>query len=1173
MSEDLKIQVAIETASALSNLQKLNTGLDALGTKANQANSNIEKFESKLNKTNKVKVDSSELDKLQQKLGRTLSLDKALNLSASLAGLALAGAAAYSLANAAEKINQKLRPIKFISGDENTATQNIAFLKKQADETGQSFVDLAGSYKGFAGALKGSGENFAEINTQFKQITEGAQVLGLTSEETSGTFLALEQVASKGKVSFEELNGQLAERVPGALGIAARAYGVTTQKLTAMVTKGLDGAQFVRLFSAELAKETHNGLAASSDTLTGAQNRLSNSTADLTLKLGNLATPGAITFVKALDLAIKGLNETIDNINESSISNKFDAIARNARANVITEELNKKRGLGYIIENRLEAVKQANKEFSQIAQAEGPVNQFKINGAAKNTGKTVTDEEVKYAAGQAKDNAKKIAKDALSDQREAAQESKRIAEQSLTDLKTNLEDKRRAQQDALTGARKYEDDSLSIKRQSKANLIAIDNIGATTNIGANYAASKLKSEQNTSDALLGFKRSYADQELKLIQTKEDRAYEIEKRSLDNRYRLQEQYYKQQEKLIDRDSTGSKAVTGGSISDIAASNLGRNSAIIPGTEAGNKACAAIVSDIIVASTKDISYKGIKSVIALKDKLANDPKFKSIPYGQADANDIVLGTGGRFSHTGVAIGNNKIISNSSSKKEVSQNYTESSFAAAARAGGSNLYAFRPINSNSPNSNSPNSNNSLAPLSQSNNVVYADRSSLDATDKQLREAQLLFDIKKADSEITTSKSKLNEDIAKSSLDIAKAKLIFSKDYVGLAKLESEEKEASLNYLRTERQEKDKLFNAEITNLNKKLSLTKDISEAAGIKADLRVVNSNKNIFDKSNDNKINEVTNKPLDTATKQQTFNDNLIKSQADKKAELDNNIKLLGIQRNNIGATDEQLQALVVTQNAEYEITKLLTQAKRDELPLDPIIEADIRSQASAQNEYNKQLKETNDLKGQVQELASGTSQAFGTLFRDITGGAKTLDQSLSDLFGNIANTFLATAEKMLTDALTKQLVNLFAGLLGGGDNSGGGAVPLIANANGGVVSYGTKLFANGGIANYGGGTGGITNGPIQIAGEAGPEAIVPLPNGRSIPVQFAKNNNSNRGDNSNNSGAVTINVYTTIQGSGNEKTDSKLADKATEQLRAVARDEIAQALRPGGQISNAQSRR
>ncbi|MEI7510603.1 MAG: tape measure protein [Candidatus Peregrinibacteria bacterium] len=71
------------------------------------------------------------------------------------------------------------------------------------------------------------------------------------------------------------------------------------------------------------------------------------------------------------------------------------------------------------------------------------------------------------------------------------------------------------------------------------------------------------------------------------------------------------------------------------------------------------------------------------------------------------------------------------------------------------------------------------------------------------------------------------------------------------------------------------------------------------------------------------------------------------------------------------------------------------------------------------------------------------------------------------------------------------------------------------------ATLGFQKFANGGIFN-GFGQYGVTSSPVfGMAGEAGPEAIVPLPDGRSIPVQMRGGSN----------GGQTVIINLTVQGS------------------------------------------
>src|SRR5690606_31556366 len=76
-----------------------------------------------------------------------------------------------------------------------------------------------------------------------------------------------------------------------------------------------------------------------------------------------------------------------------------------------------------------------------------------------------------------------------------------------------------------------------------------------------------------------------------------------------------------------------------------------------------------------------------------------------------------------------------------------------------------------------------------------------------------------------------------------------------------------------------------------------------------------------------------------------------------------------------------------------------------------------------------------------------------------------------------------------------RLINLGLDTLfgtGSGSNAFGAIGKLFGFAKGGVAANGRpKMFANGGVSNS-----------AAIFGEAGPEAAVPLPDGRRIPVDL-----------------------------------------------------------------------
>src|SRR5690606_27812788 len=111
----------------------------------------------------------------------------------------------------------------------------------------------------------------------FNAVSNASGKLKLSSDQTRGALLALQQMISKGNVQAEELRGQLGERLPGAFAIAARAMGVTEQQLNKMLQQGeVLAADLLPKLADELNKTFGNDQTERIESLQASVNRLSN---------------------------------------------------------------------------------------------------------------------------------------------------------------------------------------------------------------------------------------------------------------------------------------------------------------------------------------------------------------------------------------------------------------------------------------------------------------------------------------------------------------------------------------------------------------------------------------------------------------------------------------------------------------------------------------------------------------------------------------------------------------------------------------------------------------------------------------------------------------------------------------------------------------------------------
>ncbi|TIN10382.1 phage tail length tape measure family protein [Mesorhizobium sp.] len=169
--------------------------------------------------------------------------------------------------------------------------------------------------------------------------------------------------------------------------------------------------------------------------------------------------------------------------------------------------------------------------------------------------------------------------------------------------------------------------------------------------------------------------------------------------------------------------------------------------------------------------------------------------------------------------------------------------------------------------------------------------------------------------------------------------------------------------------------------------------------------------------------------------------------------------------------------------------KLLNEAKKAGVVVTPELSAKI--DALAEN-YAKAATAGDQLKASQEQLSTTLqeSSAFG---KEILGGfiqdmkdGKTATEALSNALNKVAEKLLEIGLNALFDGM---------GAPGGGGGILGGLFSFLFAKDGGVYAGGKKqpmkTFARGGVSKT-----------AAIFGEAGPEAAVPLPDGRRIPVDL-----------------------------------------------------------------------
>ncbi len=194
----------------------------------------------------------------------------------SILSAALFTAFIRSVINATVTFEKFASTLTVVTGDFGKAEKQVKNLINISNQLGISFTDALAPFAKFFAAARGSLGDM-EILRVFEAFGKASVALQLNGQEIQGVFLALQQIASKGRVSMEELRLQLAERIPGAMQLAADAMGVSIRELEDRIRTGsIASGRFLTAFAEKIDTEFGAAAEAASKTTVASINRFKN---------------------------------------------------------------------------------------------------------------------------------------------------------------------------------------------------------------------------------------------------------------------------------------------------------------------------------------------------------------------------------------------------------------------------------------------------------------------------------------------------------------------------------------------------------------------------------------------------------------------------------------------------------------------------------------------------------------------------------------------------------------------------------------------------------------------------------------------------------------------------------------------------------------------------------
>lgn len=199
---------------------------------------------------NGFELQRTSLSLYQRIRGQVLSLTAAY---VGLFGVFNEARAVLDAAQAGQRLNTQLG-VAFGSDPKVIATE-MEFVRNAAERLGVDLKAVSAAYGRFAISATSAGLSVAETRQVFESFATTTRVFGLSADDTAGVFRALEQSLGKGKVQAEELRGQIADRLPGAVTTFARALDIPVDQLDKLFEKGaIKAPAAIKLFADEYRK-------------------------------------------------------------------------------------------------------------------------------------------------------------------------------------------------------------------------------------------------------------------------------------------------------------------------------------------------------------------------------------------------------------------------------------------------------------------------------------------------------------------------------------------------------------------------------------------------------------------------------------------------------------------------------------------------------------------------------------------------------------------------------------------------------------------------------------------------------------------------------------------------------------------------------------------------------
>ena len=231
---------------------------------------------------------------------------------------AVAGAASFAAESAQyaseiQKLQIALKGVTKTGADFNKGLDIISTTSKRLN------VPIAASTKQFttlSASVLGAGGTIDQAEKVFVGVSEAIKATGGNAEDVQSAIRAMSQIFGKGKVSAEELQGQLGERLAGAVVKFAEANGSSLAKLQKDLRDGTVGLDQVIKFAEKLQVDFGKTAEEVANSSADAGQRLKTTMDRLKLAVGTILQPIGAEFQRVFANIVGAITDAIEAFNK-----------------------------------------------------------------------------------------------------------------------------------------------------------------------------------------------------------------------------------------------------------------------------------------------------------------------------------------------------------------------------------------------------------------------------------------------------------------------------------------------------------------------------------------------------------------------------------------------------------------------------------------------------------------------------------------------------------------------------------------------------------------------------------------------------------------------------------------------------------------------------------------